>query len=221
MSFTEQEYETSRTRSITSFDDPNRASPEGSFSVIDQFSRFDGAFVAERDLRIDGDMKGTIECKGTLFVATGATVSAKVEAENISVAGELTGEINCRGRLQLLPSGRLKGKVRTRGMIVAEGAIYDGDLVMDTSSSRAPSGNGSSAETAQPALEPTPPRRAPEPQRRNPTQTAATVARKPQAAIENETPAPSTFIRRLGGQETPWEGAPGEEPDMEAAKPES
>lgn len=221
MSFTEQEYEAGRTRSVTAFDDPNRASPEGSFSVIDQFSRFDGAFVAERDLRIDGDMKGTIECKGTLFVATGATVSAKVEAENISVAGELTGEINCRGRLQLLPSGRLKGKVRTRGMIVAEGAIYDGDLVMDTSSRRTQSGNGQSPETSQAPLEPTPPRRSPEPQRRNPSQATATTARNAPPAVEEEAPAPSTFIRRLGGQETPWEGAPGEEPPAAAEESES
>ncbi len=166
-------------------------------------------------------MKGTIECKGTLFVATGATVSAKVEAEDISVAGELTGEINCRGRLQLLPSGRLKGKVRTRGLIVAEGAVYDGELVMDASSSRAPSGNGQSPETAQATLDPAPPRRTPEPPRRNANQAAAAVARVSQPVAEEPAPAPSTFIRRLGGQETPWEGAPGEEPGAEAERPES
>jgi cytoskeletal protein CcmA (bactofilin family) len=207
MSFTDQEYQTGRARSLTTFDDPNRASPEGSFSVIDQFSRFDGTFVAERDLRIDGDMKGTIECRGTLFVATGATVSARVEAENITVAGELTGEINCRGRLQLLPSGRLKGQVKTRGLVVAEGAIYDGDLVMDSSSNRVPSGNGPVAPSA--PLEPAPTRNAPDQQRRNAGQS---LARNAQPAVDQESPAPSTFIRRLGGQETPWEGAPGEEP---------
>jgi cytoskeletal protein CcmA (bactofilin family) len=216
MSYTDQEYQTGRARSITTFDDPNRASPEGSFSVIDQFSRFDGTFVAERDLRIDGDMKGTIECKGTLFVANGATVSARVEAENITIAGELTGEINCRGRLQLLPSGRLKGKVRTKGMIVAEGAVYDGDLVMDTSSVRAPSSNGPVG--SNPPLEPSPPRDASGQQRRNAN---AGASRNARPAVEEEPPAPSTFIRRLGGQETPWEGAPGEEPPAATEEVES
>ena len=78
----------------------------GYFSVIDQYSVFDGTFVAERDLRIEGQVKGTINCHGTLFVARGASVSAKVEAENIAVAGDLDGEIRCRGKLQLLPSGK-------------------------------------------------------------------------------------------------------------------
>src|SRR5680860_162997 len=118
MSFTDQEFDAGRSRPATTFDQPERAAQEGSFSVIDQFSTFDGKFVAERDLRVDGNVKGTIECKGTLFVAQGATVNARVEAENITVAGQLTGEIDCTGRLQLLPSGRMKGKVKTRGLVI-------------------------------------------------------------------------------------------------------
>ena len=36
---------------------------QDSFSVIDRFSRFDGDFVAERDLRVEGNVKGSIECQ--------------------------------------------------------------------------------------------------------------------------------------------------------------
>ena len=60
---------------------------DNSFSVIDRHSNFDGTFRSSRDLRIEGEVKGTIECQGTLFVAQGANVSATVEAENIAVAG--------------------------------------------------------------------------------------------------------------------------------------
>ena len=56
---------------------------QDSFSVIDRFSRFDGDFVAERDLRVEGNVKGSIECHGTLFIAQGAIVAARVTAENI------------------------------------------------------------------------------------------------------------------------------------------
>ncbi len=70
---------------------------QDSFSVIDRFSRFSGDFVAERDLRVEGNVKGSIECHGTLFIAEGAVVSARITAENITVAGELSGETRCRG----------------------------------------------------------------------------------------------------------------------------
>src|SRR3712207_4420173 len=81
------------------------------FSVIDRHSNFDGTFRSNRDLRVEGEVKGTSECQGTLFVAQGANVTAKVEAENITVAGDLNGDIRCRGRLQIMPSGRVRGKV--------------------------------------------------------------------------------------------------------------
>ncbi len=103
---------------------------QDSFSVIDRFSRFDGDFVAERDLRVEGNVKGSIECHGTLFIAEGACVSAKVTAENITVAGELSGETRCRGKLHLLPTGRVRGRVSTAALVITEGAIYEGELAM-------------------------------------------------------------------------------------------
>src|SRR5215211_3318408 len=103
---------------------------ESSYSVIDRHSVFDGTFQANRNLRIEGEVKGTIECRGTLFVAQGATVSAKVEAESITVAGDLNGDIHCQGRLQIMPSGRVRGKVGTVTLVINEGAYYEGQLEM-------------------------------------------------------------------------------------------
>ena len=100
------------------------------FSVIDRHSNFDGAFIAKRDLRIEGEVRGSISCSGTLFIAQGAIVNAEVEAENITVAGDISGEIVCRGRLQVMPSGRLRGKVATKALIINEGAFYEGEMEM-------------------------------------------------------------------------------------------
>lgn len=154
---------------------------QDSFSVIDRFSRFDGDFVAERDLRVEGNVKGSIECHGTLYIAEGAVVSAKVTAENITVAGDLSGETRCRGKLHLLPTGRVRGRVSTASLVISEGAIYEGELAM-AESSQAP------ASTPRPTVVPGPAR--------------SDVAPEPtEVAVE-----PSTFIRRLGGPETPWNG---------------
>lgn len=156
---------------------------QDSFSVIDRFSRFDGDFVAERDLRVEGNVKGSIDCHGTLFIAEGAIVSARVTAENITVAGDLSGETRCRGKLHLLPTGRVRGRVGTSALVITEGAIYEGELAM--------------AEETQPV--------ASEPQRPTVVPTQPTrVESSP--VVEEPAAAPSTFIRRLGGPETPWEG---------------
>ena len=107
--------------SITSFD---------TASLVDRHSAFDGNFRSQRDLRVDGELKGNVACDGTLFVSEGATIAATVEAEHITVAGELTGEIRCRGRFQILPSGRVRANVSTGSLVIQEGAIYEGQLDM-------------------------------------------------------------------------------------------
>lgn len=175
-----------------------------SFSVVDRHSTFDGVFHSNRDLRIDGEVKGTIECQGTLFVAQGANVNAKIEAENVTVAGDLHGEVNCRGRLQIMPSGRLRGKVNTQTLVISEGAYYEGQLDMADPNARLPQGRSPRpiAPVSQPVVMPA----------NNPPAAKSAAAPSPPPPVQ-ETPAAGskTFIRRFGGPETPWDGAPGEE----------
>jgi cytoskeletal protein CcmA (bactofilin family) len=151
------------------------------FSLIDRNSSFDGVFKSDRDLRIEGEAKGTVECQGTLFVAEGGVASATVEAENVTVAGVLNGEVHCRGRLQVMPSGRLRGKVATRTLVVNEGAIYEGQLEMPSNDEPARMGRSSN-------LAPVP----------------IAAAGEGRGAPGNGGNA-TTFIRRMGGPETPWD----------------
>ena len=178
-----------------------------SVSVIDRFSNFDGTFHSTRDLRVEGQAKGTIECQGTLHIAQGANVNSKVEAENITVAGELDGEVQCRGRLQILPSGRVRGKINTGTLVISEGAFYEGELEMEAPDSRLGSGRPSR----------------PRPSRALPSFTAPDASRETTSSLppsatgeeapddapeEPPAPAPSgsnTFIRRFGGQEQSWD----------------
>ena len=210
-------------------DQPRPSADNPSQSVIDRFSNFDGTFRAERDLRIEGQVKGTITCDGHLFVAEGAEVSAKVEAESIGVAGRLEGDIQCRGRLHILASGQLRGKVATETLVIDEGAFYEGDLEMTDPEKRLASGKptrqlaavgGSAARRVEPrgrerlglpSPEPEAPSAQPEPEG---TGEAAGAS----AAGPTATSTPNaTFIRRFGGPETPW----GSDGDDQPSSPET
>ncbi|MCC7021710.1 MAG: polymer-forming cytoskeletal protein [Thermomicrobiales bacterium] len=170
-----------RDLSASEFDwDGEAAASFEAASLIDRHSAFDGNFQSQKDLRIEGDVKGTISCDGTLFVAEGATVAATVEAEHISVAGDLTGEVRCRGRLQIMPSGRVRASVSTATLVIQEGAIYEGQLEMA-------------------GIE----RMTPRPLRARQGGPAPAVD---VAATERASGTSMTFIRRLGSPEAPWEG---------------
>ena len=205
--------------SMRTFDASSYASPRDDYgaqqeeqgesvSVIDRFSKFDGTFHSTRDLRVEGEVKGTIDCKGTLHIAQGANVNAKIEAENISVAGDLEGDINCKGRLQILPSGRVRGKINTVTLVINEGAFYEGELEMASAEKRLASGRaGRSRSSLGASNGPVP--------IGGSTPDAGRPAPEPSSA---GTPSSgNTFIRRFGGQETTWDDAPSTTEDEETS----
>lgn len=173
-----------------------------SMSVIDRFSSFDGTYQSTRDVRIEGKVKGAIECQGTVHIAQGANVNARIEADNISVAGDLDGDIHCRGRLQILPSGKVRGKINTVTLVINEGAHYEGELEMATQDNRLSAGrSGRARPSLSSSSSPVPIGGASDPARSS-----------EQAAIGAGQPGGNTFIRRFGGQETTWEDeAPADE----------
>ncbi len=172
---------------------PQQQQQPESTSVIDQYSNFDGTYNSARDLRVEGQVTGTIVCKGTLHVAQGATVKASVEAEAISVAGELEGEINCRGRMELLQTGRVKGEITTQSLVIHEGAVYEGDLEMGNNANRPRRSRAAERSLPVEAPESTLAAEAPGPE-------AAASVTESTAVEESETPPsrPSSFIRRFG-----------------------
>jgi len=163
---------------------------EDSVSVFDRYSSFDGTFNLTRDLRVEGQVKGTITCQGTLFVAQGASVNATVDAENITVAGDLDGEIVCHGKLQILSTGKVHGKLTTASLVINEGAVYEGELVMETSDSRGQARDYVRPRTTAPVS----------------TGAASPNADSPRAdAPAAPASGGNTFIRRFGGQEANWD----------------
>lgn len=155
-------------------------------SIVDRGSSFEGTFRSQKDLRVEGELKGTIACDGTLFVAEGAVVSATIDAEHVTVAGDVHGEVRCRGRLQILPSGRVRARVATGSLVIQEGAIYEGELDM------------AGVERA-----------APRPLR---TRSAPPPVSIEAAAADRQGASGSTFIRRLGSPETAWESSETDQP---------
>ncbi|HUZ03565.1 MAG TPA: polymer-forming cytoskeletal protein [Thermomicrobiaceae bacterium] len=119
---------------------PEALSPQApeSFSLIDRHSSVEGTYASERDLRIEGEMRGTVRCQGLLYIAEGADVDANVEAANITIAGQVRGSVNCRGKLQIMPSGRVHATIATDTLVINEGAIYEGELRMEVGGASGP-----------------------------------------------------------------------------------
>jgi cytoskeletal protein CcmA (bactofilin family) len=122
----------------------NTAQSTEAYSLVDRHSNVEGIFTTDRDLRIEGVLRGTVKCQGLLYIAEGADIDATVEASSIAVAGQLRGTVTCRGKLQLMPSGRVFATVMTESLVINEGAVLEGELRMET----APATHGVVSNTA-------------------------------------------------------------------------
>ena len=107
-----------------------RRPDSGNESVIDPHARFNGKYVSDRDLRIEGEAQGEIECRGTLIISPQARVRSGISAHNVIINGDYEGDVDCGGRFEIGSTGRVKGQVKTQVLVVKEGAHWEGSVVM-------------------------------------------------------------------------------------------
>jgi cytoskeletal protein CcmA (bactofilin family) len=107
-----------------------RRSESGNESVIDPHARFNGKYVSDRDLRIEGEAQGEIECQGTLIISPQARVRSAITAHNVIINGDYEGDVDCGGRFEIGSTGRVKGQVKTQVLVVKEGAHWEGSVIM-------------------------------------------------------------------------------------------
>lgn len=107
-----------------------RRNDAGNESVIDPHARFNGKYVSDRDLRIEGEAQGEIECQGTLIISPQARVRSAITAHNVIINGDYEGDVDCGGRFEIGSTGRVKGKVKTQVLVVKEGAHWEGSVLM-------------------------------------------------------------------------------------------
>ena len=110
---------------------PTDARREPSEGILDSHARFNGKFVSDRDLRIDGEAQGEIECQGTLVLSPQARVRASIKAHNVVVNGDYEGNVDSGGRFEIGSTGRVKGEIKTQVLVIKEGAFFEGAVLMD------------------------------------------------------------------------------------------
>jgi cytoskeletal protein CcmA (bactofilin family) len=135
-----------------------RRSDAGNESVIDPHARFNGKYVSDRDLRIEGEAQGEIECQGTLIISPQARVRSAITAHNVIINGDYEGDVDCGGRFEIGSTGRVKGQVKTQVLVVKEGAHWEGSVVMTHEAPRqaSSSSQGANNQQSKPAQQPAP-----------------------------------------------------------------
>lgn len=96
---------------------------------VDGVSEFEGRMRCG-SLRVDGCIRGEVECEKAVLVGEAARVFANITADEVQIAGTVHGDITARRKITLQRTAVVIGDLTTPGIVIEEGAKLKGRIVI-------------------------------------------------------------------------------------------
>ena len=106
--------------------------PAASMTFICEGTRITGEIAVEHDLRVEGQLHGTVSVGGTLVLGPSGQIEGDVSARSATLAGHLTGNIHTLEKLVLEAKSVLFGDLQARELVIQEGALFQGKSMMES-----------------------------------------------------------------------------------------
>lgn len=111
---------------------PKTADRGGDTAVIGRSIQINGDLRGDEDLRIEGDVSGTVELRNSaLTIGKEGKVKAGVYAKSIAVDGETNGDLYATERVSVHVNARVQGNIIAPRVSIEEGAHFKGSIEMD------------------------------------------------------------------------------------------
>jgi cytoskeletal protein CcmA (bactofilin family) len=107
------------------------ASTTSSNSVV-QGTSFEGHVQADKDIRIDGTLKGTLQCKGKVIIGPTGHITGDVTCENAVIEGRFEGNLIVSDVLHVKETAFIDGDVSTQKLVVQPGSVFNVKCKMGT-----------------------------------------------------------------------------------------
>ena len=89
-----------------------------------------GDIMCNGNIRIDGTLRGKIECSGKVVIGTSGQVEGDVVCSNMDILGQVKGNVLVADKTALKASCRLTGDMQTGSLSIEPGAEFNGKCTM-------------------------------------------------------------------------------------------
>lgn len=103
----------------------NSISPSSSINALGGGTKIEGNIFADGDIRIDGNLIGTLNCKGKVIVGPQGIIDGTLECKNAVVEGVVKGKVNVHNELSIRETAKVTGEVNTGQLMVQPGAVFN------------------------------------------------------------------------------------------------
>ena len=85
----------------------------------------EGTVNSESDIRIDGTVKGNLNCKAKVIIGPSGFVEGEIRCQNAVIEGKMEGKLFVNQLLNIRESAHITGEVLTDKLLVQSGATFN------------------------------------------------------------------------------------------------
>jgi len=99
-------------------------------TIIGEGTVLKGDVKVEGSIQVDGEFDGTIDATDTLVVGETGKVDGDVTVANAAIGGRMYGNVFASGKIELQRGSQLLGDIKTRGLVIEDGVVFQGNCQM-------------------------------------------------------------------------------------------
>src|SRR5438067_890989 len=92
--------------------------------ILSSDVEIEGSIKFQKELLIDGKVKGEINSDGILTIGENANINGEIKTKSITVYGKVQGNITVAERCELKPRCTLQGDLKAARLVIEEGATF-------------------------------------------------------------------------------------------------
>lgn len=94
-------------------------------NMIKSGTEINGNIKCSGDIRIDGNLIGTLHTEGRLVVGESGNIDGEIVCKNAEISGTIKAKISVKELLSLKSTSNLEGEISTNKLHVEPGAVFN------------------------------------------------------------------------------------------------
>jgi cytoskeletal protein CcmA (bactofilin family) len=100
------------------------------FSLLDTQLAVTGDLETAGSLRIEGKLDGSVLSADSVVIGVNSKISGDIHAREVVVGGTITGNVHASERVELQATAVVTGDVHTGSILIQEGGVVNGRVLM-------------------------------------------------------------------------------------------
>lgn len=108
------------------------SSTSGALNALVKGTVVEGAIKCDSDMRVDGTIKGKLNCASKVIIGPTGAIEGEVHCQNAVIEGRFKGTLHVTDLLSVRETAAVEGDVTTNKLLVQSGANFNVSCKMDT-----------------------------------------------------------------------------------------